>query len=700
LSFKPGQFAQLHVPGTDCWRSYSYAHAQGDGTEIEFLVRLLPQGTMSDWLRSSAKPGAQIEIRGSKGGFFLRDSTRPVLLMAGGTGLSAILAIAQQLVRDGPVQPVHLIYGVTNAPDLVLTDRLDQLAADEPRFSWKAIVSNPSAAWSGKTGLVTDLLETADLHRGEIDVYLCGPSAMVDATRDWLLAAGFGNANLYYEKFVPTGARPAAPGDTVQLSALDLSAIEHAGRGTAVVIGGSIAGIAASKILTETFGKVVVLESDQGHRKMEGRPGAAQGWHLHHLLIAGQQQLETIFPGIVDDMVKAGAFKVDMGEQYRLMLAGSWKKVAKTGIEIVCAGRPLLEWCIRRRLDHETAISYRYENVVRELIYDKETRAVIGVVSEHNGRQEVIPAEFVVDAAGKNTPVPALLSRLGYAKPEVEEDHINCFYSSMQHRVPPERRWRDKVSVICYAYRPNQQHYAAQYYTDSSRTVLTTSLIGYNCYTPPRNAEEFREFARLMPSQVIGDELDGLEPCSPVYNFRYPTMQRYRYEDMRRLPSGLVSVGDAYCSADPVSGAGIPKALLELKELRILLRTRAVRDEAFVHRYYKKIAKISDLIWIVIREQNLRYSWIEGARKKRPFYFRIHNWYTDRVIELMHEDPDIYRRFLSVTHFVSPPTVLMSPGVIARVLGKWLMTRLRFKKTLIERNFDNGGIGESTASLP
>ena len=64
--------------------------------------------------------------------------------------------------------------------------------------------------------------------------------------------------------------------------------------------------------------------------------------------------------------------------------------------------------------------------------------------------------------------------------------------------------------VITYAHRPQQQYYAAQYYTDATRTVLSTSLVGYNCYRPPRNAEEFREFAKLMPSHVIGAEIDDL----------------------------------------------------------------------------------------------------------------------------------------------------------------------------------------------
>jgi 2-polyprenyl-6-methoxyphenol hydroxylase-like FAD-dependent oxidoreductase len=458
--------------------------------------------------------------------------------------------------------------------------------------------------------------------------------------------------------------------------------------------------MATAKVLASTFSRVLVLEKDQDHTRSEGRPGAAQGWHLHHLLIAGQRQLESIFPGIIDDMVAAGAFRVDMGEQYRIMLAGSWKKVGPTGVEIVCAGRPLLEWCVRRRLDSEPAIDYRYESEVVDLVFDPGTRSVVGVAVERDGNRAVIAAEFVVDASGKNTPVPGILERAGFGTAIVEEDCLNCFYSTMQHRVPSQRAWRDKVMVICYAQRPQQQYYAAQYFTDSTRTILSTSLVGYNCYRPPRNAAEFREFARLMPSLAIGSELDGLEPCSPVYNFRYPEMRRFRYESMGTLPAGLVAVGDAYCSADPVSGAGMTKSLLELDELRKLLRADAPRDQRLVRNYYRNVSRIADRIWLVIREQNLRYTWIKDGARKRPFYFRAHNWYVDRVFELLHEDPQVYRLYLLVTHFVEPPGALLRPRIVARVLAKWLRTRLTFRKTLLERNFRAGHAGEWDAPPP
>lgn len=489
LRYKAGQFAQLRVPGTGTWRNYSYAHPDGRD-ELEFIIRLLPDGVMSNYLRDRAQPGDRIAMRCSKGSFYLRPVVRPVILVAGGTGLSAILAMADSLAAD-TTQPVHLLYGVTSGQDLCKLDELKALRRRVPALDVHVIVASPEADWDGRTGLVTDLLEQRMLADGDCDVYLCGPAPMVEASRNWLDQNGFHRVGLYYEKFVASGAARRRNPARLDHAGVDIDEVRRRGRGTAVVIGGSIAGIAAAKVCSETFERVIVLEKDDPHRRREGRPGAAQGWHLHHLLTAGQIELERLFPGIVDDMVREGAFKVDMAAQYRIRLGGSWKKPGTSDIEIICAGRPLLEWCVRRRLDDEPRIDFRYESEVTDLVFDRANNSVIGVAVGEDA--EVIPAEFVVDASGKNTRVPEFLDRLGIGAPEVEQDIINCFYSTMQHRVPPERQWQDKVMVICYAYRPFEDTYAAQYYVDSSRTVLSTSLVAYNCYSPPRTATEFRE---------------------------------------------------------------------------------------------------------------------------------------------------------------------------------------------------------------
>jgi NAD(P)H-flavin reductase/ferredoxin/2-polyprenyl-6-methoxyphenol hydroxylase-like FAD-dependent oxidoreductase len=695
LKYRAGQFAQLQVPGTNAWRNYSYAHPADDHRELEFIIRLLPDGEMSNYLRDRAKPGDRIALRGSKGNFYLRPVVRPVILVAGGTGLSAILAMALNLETRAAdtAQPIYLLYGVTSSEDVCKLDALTELRRQVPGLELHVIVARPDADWDGRTGLVTDLLDERMLAGGDADVYLCGPGAMVEATRTWLESNGFHRVGLYYEKFVASGVARRRNPTRLDYAGLDIADVRRRGRGTAVVIGGSIAGIAAAKVCSETFERVIVLEQDDPHRRREGRPGAAQGWHLHHLLTAGQIELERLFPGIVDDMVSEGAFKVDMAAQYRIRLGGTWKKPGTSDIEIICAGRPLLEWCVRRRLDDEPRIDFRYESEVTDLVFDREADAVVGVaVQRGESEPELVPAEFVVDASGKNTRVPEFLERIGIGAPEVEQDIINCFYSTMQHRVPPERQWQDKVMVICYAYRPFEDTYAAQYYVDSSRTLLSTSLVAYNCYSPPRTADEFREFANLMPSPVIGENIDGLEPASPIYNFRYPNMLRLHYEKKRNLPRALLAVGDAYTSADPVSGLGMSLALKEVREMQLLLAKYGAGHRDLPRRYYRSIAKMADTAWFVIREQNLRFDWMKDVDKKRPFYFRVLTWYMDRLLELVHDDIDAYREFLAVVHLVKPPLALMKPGIASRVIGKWARTRLSGEKTLIARNYENRSI--------
>ena len=698
LDYRPGQFAQVKVPGTEAWRSYSYARLSNGTNMLEFIVRLLPQGAMSDYLRTQAKTGDRISLRCSKGDFHLRPVVRPVVLIAGGTGLSAILAMAQSLRDVDLAHPVRLLYGVTRHDDLCKLDELRELCERQPQITVRSIVAHPDPRWPGPVGLVTDLLDSDALNQGDADVYLCGPSAMVDATREWLTRAGMQKAGLYFEKFVQTGARPGSRvPPRLDVKTLDLPDIARRGRGTAVVVGGSIAGIASAKALTERFDQVIVLEKDRQHLRMEGRPGAAQGWHLHHLLTAGRNELEKLFPGIIDDMVREGAFNVDMASQYHLRLAGSWKKRVKGDIQITCAGRPLLEWCVRRRLDAEPKVKYHYDSEVQDLVYDASTNTVVGIaVGDGNGGLEVIPAELVVDASGKNTRMPEFLERIGMARPELEQDILNCFYSSMWFHVPPERQWTDKVMEICFSYRPNEETYAAQYYVDSSRTVLCSSLIEYNCYSPPRNEQEFREFAKRMQSPLVAQNIEGLEPASPVHNFRMPQMQRYRYEKLQRLPNAMVVVGDAYTSTDPVAGLGMTITLQEVARLQELLQRCAPGSPELVKRYFRKIAKIADGAWFVIREQTLRFGWIKDVEKKRPFYFGFLNWYMDRVTELVHDDIASYKTFLAVIHLVKPATALMTPAVIARVIGKWAWTKLRGRKTLIERNY--GAAGELPSS--
>jgi benzoate/toluate 1,2-dioxygenase reductase component len=205
LAFLPGQYVNVLVPGTDQRRSYSFSSPPGAET-LSFLVRDIQPGLMSTFLREKAQPGTVIDFIGPSGSFYLREIRRPLLFLAGGTGLAPFLSMLGRIAETGTGgQAVHMVYGVTNDADLVGVDQLQALAERIPGFSFNTCVA-AEASRHPRKGYVTAHIAPETLNGGDVDVYLCGPPAMVDAVRSWLADQGVTPANFYYEKFSPSGA--------------------------------------------------------------------------------------------------------------------------------------------------------------------------------------------------------------------------------------------------------------------------------------------------------------------------------------------------------------------------------------------------------------------------------------------------------------------------------------------------------------
>ncbi|WP_428929415.1 benzoate 1,2-dioxygenase electron transfer component BenC [Marinibacterium sp. SX1] len=208
LSFLPGQYVNVTVPGTDAQRSYSFSSAPGSN-EARFLIRNLPGGVMSSYLGQRAAPGDALALTGPMGAFYLRPVERPQVWLAGGTGLAPFLSMLEQVADKGIDHPVTLYYAVTRAADLVELDRLTALA---DRIGKVTVVTILAAAdeTHDRKGFVTDHLGADDLNGGDCDVYLCGPPPMVDAVRAHFGGLGIEPASFHYEKFNPTEAGAAA----------------------------------------------------------------------------------------------------------------------------------------------------------------------------------------------------------------------------------------------------------------------------------------------------------------------------------------------------------------------------------------------------------------------------------------------------------------------------------------------------------
>lgn len=199
LAFLPGQYVNLKVPGSNQTRAYSFSSLPHNG-EVSFLIRNVPGGLMSSFLTSLAKQGDAMSLAGPLGSFYLREIKRPLLLLAGGTGLAPFTAMLEKIAEEGSAHPLHLIYGVTNDADLVEMDKLQAFAARIPNFTFTACVANADSPYPHK-GYVTQHIEPKHLNEGEVDIYLCGPPPMVEAVSHFIRERGIQPANFYYEKF-------------------------------------------------------------------------------------------------------------------------------------------------------------------------------------------------------------------------------------------------------------------------------------------------------------------------------------------------------------------------------------------------------------------------------------------------------------------------------------------------------------------
>ena len=204
VGFLPGQYVHLSVPDTDQQRDYSFAGPPHANDRFTFYIKVLDQGAMSDYAARRARPGDTVTMTGPFGRFYLRPAERPILMIAGGTGLAPMLSMLDHLVQGGgTAQPIRLLIGANAAAELFARDQVADYAAKGLRVSAEYAVVDGGAGWSGPVGHVTGLLRD-ELVAGGPDVYLCGPPPMIEAGEKWLAAHGVDPKCIHTEKFLPS----------------------------------------------------------------------------------------------------------------------------------------------------------------------------------------------------------------------------------------------------------------------------------------------------------------------------------------------------------------------------------------------------------------------------------------------------------------------------------------------------------------
>ncbi|MFE1272540.1 FAD-dependent oxidoreductase [Streptomyces sp. NPDC058757] len=437
----------------------------------------------------------------------------------------------------------------------------------------------------------------------------------------------------------------------------------HTAAHRAVVLGGSMAGLLAARVLADTYAEVLLVDRDRLVGVSGPRRGVPHGRHAHGLVARGQQILEEHFPGLTDDLAAAGAPPDDFGHACHWYFNGRRIAPADTGLVSVPAGRPVLEEQVRRRVQQLPNVRFLEEHDILGLRTTADRTRVTGarVQPRHaGGEPQELDADLVVDTTGRGSRTPVWLAELGYPGPEEERVEIDLAYTTRHYRLDHDPL--GDAQAIIPAATPEHPRGGLFYRLPGDGDIYELSLTGILGDHAPTDPEGFETFMRSLPVPHLYDAVADAEPVDEPVKFRYPASVWRHYERLTRFPDGLLVMGDAVASFNPVYAQGMTVAALESLALRRHLAAPRGRKPAA---YFKDVAAAIKAPWELAAGSDLGYPGVSG---RRTLKVRMANAYVARLQAAAEHDPELSNAFIRVAGLVDPPQALMRPRLMLRVL--------------------------------
>ncbi len=339
----------------------------------------------------------------------------------------------------------------------------------------------------------------------------------------------------------------------------------------AVVIGSSIAGLTAARVLTDHCECVTIIERDIAPTAKEFRKGVPQARHPHILLKGGEQVLEGLFPGIRQGLIDNGALSINMGCDMDWFMLGQWRQKFTSSIVNVACSRPLLESAIHSRLMANPKVTFVQESEAVGLLVDESKTRVAGIRARSRRDQTIseIEAELVVDASGRDSDTPRWLNSLGFPAPTETSVTSKPGYATRIYNIPANFKEEWKAIYIQPA-APNLTRGAIIVPMEGNRWHVT--VFGMAGDYPPTTEAGFLEFAQSLPDQQIYEAIKDATPLTEVWSFRRGENRLRHYEQLSRYLEGLLVFGDAVYALNPVYGQGMTVAALGAMEMDKCLR--------------------------------------------------------------------------------------------------------------------------------
>jgi 2-polyprenyl-6-methoxyphenol hydroxylase-like FAD-dependent oxidoreductase len=449
---------------------------------------------------------------------------------------------------------------------------------------------------------------------------------------------------------------------------LDEQALSPGQGDHAVVIGASIAGCLAARVLADRFRRVTLLERHPVPDGPEPRKGVPQENHVHLLLCRGKLILDELFPGFLAELESGGAVVADLSSDLRWFQYGVWRERFDSGVAAHYCSRGLIDSVIRARLRRLRNLELLAGAEVLEPIASPDGRGIRGVRWARGEQQHTLDADLVVDASGRGSKTSVWLKNLGYPTVERSVVATDLGYATQLYERRPE--FHDQWKVMLVLPRPpRSRRMGVISPIEGNRWMVTTG--GWFGEFPSADQHDYLEFLRSLPAPDIYQVIKDARPVSPIVTYRMKGGLRRHYERMARWPEGLVVVGDALCSLNPLYSQGMSVCAMEAQALQRALRPRSLAGRPLpfnAHQTQKAIARAVEPSWAMAESEDLRFPETTG---ERPLKLRLRHWYGAQVVLASAHDRQVRGALLRAINLLEGGTHLHSPGIVARVMGRW-----------------------------
>ena len=417
----------------------------------------------------------------------------------------------------------------------------------------------------------------------------------------------------------------------------------------AVINGASMAGLLAASVLSDRFTHVTLIERDELPDEAENRRGVPQGRHAHVLLAAGEQVLARLFPGIVDELLAAGAVPINAGDHALWHQAGAPRVRYHSEITALSFSRPLLEMIVCRRVKAIANVTMMTGTAVRGLEVDADG-CVRGV--------RVVRGDLVVDSTGRSAPLLRDLGALGHPAPPESHVKIDLLYATRLVR----RRPGDIGGADCVFVMSETGRFGVALPVEGDRWIVT--LSGLHGDHPGKDPQSHVDFARSLPVPEIAELLGSAVDASPVMIHRMASSQRRHVEKLTDPPTGYVMLGDAICSFNAVYGQGMTSAALQAEALGRVLERHDASSPRLPKAFYRAAAKVVANPWTIAAGSDFNHPLTTGPK---PPGTDVVNKYMAHVLRACHTSPAIAEQMMRVQNLLDAPTSLMRPDRMIRV---------------------------------